>query len=444
MKLHSQNGKKIGIFGLGVTGMSVYEALLGIAEMIICYDDSRENIEQFIKTNNKNTIIDITDSTWHGLDKIVISPGVSHNHAIFKLAKKFNIQISSDIDLLYEENPNAEYVVVTGTNGKSTTTSLIYHILKTNGFDNYQLAGNIGIPALSLDKSDGYILELSSFQIDLLYNFAPNIAAILNITPDHLDRYENFQQYLQSKFKILKKADIKILGMDNDQTRTKYNELRALDKSSVISFASGHHCNIECNNNILYDNYFDIKQYQIPENKSLQGRHNQENIAASFAICRLLGVKGDDIINALSGFEGLKHRMQYVKTVNNVSFYNDSKATNSASAILALNSLRNIFWLAGGIYKEDSLDMFNSENLMNVKKIYLFGQSKDLFVKYFDGKIAYEECEALEDAVSKSYLDAKNSKEMASILLAPASASYDQFKNFAHRGDEFIKLVERI
>lgn len=442
MKLHSQKGKKIGIFGLGITGISVYQSLLDIANIIICYDDSHDNIEQFIKTYDRNVIVDINNPKWHTLDKIIISPGVKHSHAIFDIAKKYNIQISSDIDLLYEENPNAQYIAITGTNGKSTTTALIHHILKTNGL-HYQLAGNIGIPALSLEKSNGYILELSSFQIDLLHNFASNIAAILNITPDHLDRYNTFQEYQKSKFKILQKSEIKILGVDNIITQKKYEELKELENHNIISFSSNGISNIQCNNNVLYDNYFDMKEYTIPENASLKGRHNQENISASFAICRLIGVKGDDIINALYSFKGLKHRMQYVTTINNVSFYNDSKATNSAAAIFALNSLHNIFWLAGGIYKEKDLSMFDNTNLINVKKAYLFGQSKDLLIKYLDGKIMYEACNTLEDALSRSYLDAKNSKELVNILLAPACASYDQFKNFAHRGDEFIKLINR-
>lgn len=444
MKLYSQQGKKIGIFGLSVTGISVYKALVDIDVKLICFDDSKTNIDQFIKSYDREIITDICNEEWQNLDKIVVSPGISHNHKIFTIARKYDIPISSDIELLYEENPNAKYIVITGTNGKSTTAALTHHILTANGID-YKIGGNIGMPVLSLEKSNGYILELSSFQIELLKNFSPKIALILNITPDHLDRYQNFMEYQDAKFKILEGAAIIMLGMDNEITRKKYEHLISIEHRNILSFSCNEKSDIRCCDDYLYDNYFDNEKYQIPKHKYLKGVHNQENIAASIAICRMIGVRTKDIINTISSFKGLQHRMQYVKTIKNIHFYNDSKATNSAATIHALHSFNNIFWLAGGIYKEENLSMFNEKNLVNVKKAYFFGQSKDLFIKYFDRKIDYQECDTLEEAFYKAYQDAgDNNDKMCNILMSPACASYDQFKNFTHRGDEFIKLIEGI
>ncbi len=443
MKLNHQKGKKIGIFGLGLTGCSAFSALNEVTKTILCWDDSEVNRNKFISQFGSESLSDITDQAWQFLDKVVISPGVPPSHAIFSLIRKHNLLISSDIELLIEENPQSKIVVITGTNGKSTTTALIGHILHKAGFD-YHVGGNIGLPVLMLpEKAVGYVLELSSFQIDLIQNFNRFfISILLNITQDHLDRYGTFEEYSKAKFRAFQGNGIKIIGIDSDKSREFYAHLKKKGERKLIPISTGSsHDGISCNSERLVDNSFNHDTYDLPALNHLQGKHNQENIAVSFAACRSLGVEPLEIIEHISSFKGLKHRMQYLGTKNNISFYNDSKATNATSAACSLISLNNIFWLAGGIFKEKSLSPIDFA-LKNVKKAYLFGKDKLLFAKYLENKVEYTICMTMNEAFECAVKDAQLIKVGTNILLAPACASYDQFKNFEDRGNQFIELYD--
>ena len=189
----------------------------------------------------------------------------------------------------------------------------------------------------------------------------------------------------------------------------------------------------------MHDDFYDANSYKIPELYNLIGKHNKENIAAAYVICRSLGLKPNDIIDQLTSFQGLKHRMQNLRSKNNITYYNDSKATNASSAAASLASIQNIFWLAGGIFKEESLDPLE-KSLSNVKKAYLFGESSLLFSKYLKDKIDFELFSTMQEAFSKANIDAKKSNEHAYIVLAPACSSFDQFRNFKERGNKFIDL----
>ncbi|RTK93664.1 MAG: UDP-N-acetylmuramoyl-L-alanine--D-glutamate ligase [Rickettsiales bacterium] len=390
MKLISQAKQKIGIFGLGLTGQSVYEALLNIADLIICWDDSEKNRNAFSDNYNQNDLVDITCKSWLELDKIVISPGVPHIHPIFLLAKNHNILISSDIQLFLEENKNSKIVAITGTNGKSTTTALVGHLLKSNNYD-YHVGGNIGVPILQLPvNAQGYILELSSFQLDLLYNFNPDIAVLLNITPDHFDRYANFEAYVASKFKVFNGDGVKIISIDTPILKDFYFNLKAKYDKKVISISTNpSRYGIVCTSHTIKDNVVDKKKYDIPIFDNLLGNHNLENIAAAFAVCKMLGLTSQQIIRNLGNFQGLKHRMQYLGKKNHIKYYNDSKATNATSAAVALNTLSNIYWLAGGIFKEESFAPID-HGLASINRAYLFGKDKMLFAEYLENKVKYD------------------------------------------------------
>ena len=442
MKLKSQKGKKIGIFGLGLTGRSAFSALDKVAKTILCWDDLEANRNNFISQSGSQSLKDITEKDWQSLDKVIISPGVPQSHSIFLLIKKYNILISSDIDLFIEENPQSKIIAITGTNGKSTTTALIGHILNKAGLD-YHVGGNIGLPVLMLPQgAAGYVLELSSFQIDLLENFNPFISILLNITQDHLDRYGTFEEYSKSKFRAFQGDGIKIIGIDSDKSREFYNHLREEGERKLIPISSSSsNDGIICHSEQLLDNFFNRDAYALPELQYLKGKHNQENIAAAFAACRALGLAPLEIIESISSFNGLKHRFQYLGTKNNISFYNDSKATNATSAACSLVSLNNIFWLAGGIFKEKSLSPIDF-GLKNVKKAYLFGKDKLLFANHLENKIEYTICTTMKEAFECAIKDAQMIKENTNILLAPACASYDQFKNFEDRGNQFIELYD--
>jgi UDP-N-acetylmuramoylalanine--D-glutamate ligase len=445
MQLRLQKGKRIGIFGLGLTGISVYEALSGIAGKILCYDDSEKNTKQFAAKFGNDNILPLTDESWKKLDKLIISPGIPRTHPVFLFAEEHNIQISSDIELFYEENFDSEFIVITGTNGKSTTTALVSHILQEAGLD-YFTGGNIGVPVLSLPHGKkGYVLELSSFQIDLLVNFEPKITALLNITPDHLDHHGSFEEYAKVKSSILLRGGTRVISVDSQITAEIFRKLRNIGESNLIATSSINEIKegLSFFDKTLTDNFFDKKQYSGVVNPGLLGRHNQENIVAGFAICRALGVTGEQIISSTISFKGLDHRMQYVGAKKGINFYNDSKATNASAAASSMGSLENILWLAGGRFKEKTLAPLDGV-IGNITKAYLFGESKDIFADYLENKVTYQICNTMEEAFNSALRDAQDLTGERNMLLAPAASSQDQFKNFEERGRIFTELVAQV
>ncbi|AVP87670.1 UDP-N-acetylmuramoyl-L-alanyl-D-glutamate synthetase [Candidatus Phycorickettsia trachydisci] len=390
--------KKLGILGLGKTGKAAYEYLKDTADTVVCWDDNMPN---------QSTSLD--DDVWKSLDYIIASPGINlKGHKILELG----IPIIGDIDVLYLHNPDSIFIGITGTNGKSTTTALTSHI---SGFT---ACGNIGLPALKAPKSKGYVLEISSFQLDLIKFFKPKIAAILNISPDHLDRYGSMDNYITSKLSIAKNMDkdgYLLLNLDDSILSTYVND-----------FSHTNVCTFSLKNKTADFVYQDYES-------NLVGEHNKYNILASSAICKLLSAQ--QIEEKLKTFKGLSHRMEFVGKTNGISFYNDSKATNKESSQVALNALGNIFWLAGGRPKSGGIEGLD---LSNVQKAYFFGEARFAFGEYAKklGK-NYFIAETLDEALKCAIQDAKN----GNILLSPACSSFDQFQNFEDRGDYFKNLV---
>lgn len=457
----SQKHKNIGIVGLGKTGIAAWEVLNKVAK-VICYDQASSSRDAFTKIYGSDSLVSLSDLQWQNLDKILLSPGIPLSHDIVTMANSHNIPITSDIDLLFEEvrlrEPEAaNFIGITGTNGKSTTTALTGHILQSCGFD-YQVGGNIGFPVLAMRlDSKGYVLELSSFQLDLLNSFKAKIVVLLNITQDHLDRHNNMQGYIAAKKKIFNRMDkdsFAIISVDNEITKNIFLELQKENRTNVVPISIYEILNkgISICNNIIYDNIFEPITINLHNNNYLQGMHNQENIAASYAACRVIGARPEQIIAAIGLFKGLPHRMQYVGTVQklylnvptNINFYNDSKATNSMAASKSISSLDNIYWLAGGIAKEGGITELEPW-FYKIRKAYLFGQDKDLFASFLNGKVDYQICQDLTETFNSAFRDAmEDMGGIKNILLAPACASYDQFKNFEERGELFIKLYNAI
>lgn len=440
--------KKIGIYGLGKTGIAAYEALKNIAQLV-CYDDQGAIRERFVAHYGKEELIDLASSKWQEVDKIVLSPGVSLSHQIVKLAQNHNIPITSDIDLLFAECREASFVAITGTNGKSTTTALTAHIINSAGKD-YCIGGNIGFAPLSLPLyQEGYVLELSSFQLDLIQDFQPQVAVLLNITPDHLDRHGTMESYINAKKKIFAHMDkdgFAIIGVDNDITKLIANEYQFGATLVPISALQIQPQGVAIlPDNKIYDNIFTPLTITLPLNPALQGTHNRENIAASYAAARILGIEPSTIMQAIANFKGLPHRMQYVGSFGSLYFYNDSKATNAEAASKSIAALDNIYWLAGGIGKEGGIQTLKPY-FKKIVKAYLFGQDKELFAKTLTNKVNFQICDNLEQAFSKAVSDASLSATIGckNILLAPAAASYDQFENFEQRGNKFIALFKAI
>ncbi len=454
----SQKHKKIGIVGLGKTGIAAWEVLNKVAK-VICYDQAKSSRDAFTKIYGSDSLVSLSDLQWQNLDKILLSPGIPLSHDIVTIANSYNIPITSDIDLLFEEvrlreAEAANFIGITGTNGKSTTTALTGHILQSCGFD-YQVGGNIGFPVLAMRlDSKGYVLELSSFQLDLLNSFKAKIVVLLNITQDHLDRHNNMQGYIAAKKKIFDRIDkdsFAIISVDNEITKNISLELQKENRTNVVPISTYEILNkgVSICNNIIYDNIFEPITINFHNNNYLQGIHNQENIAASYAACRIIGVRPKQIVAAIELFKGLPHRMQYVGTIHSdhsskINFYNDSKATNDIAASKSISSLDNIYWLAGGVAKEGGIT--NLEPWFNkIHKAYLFGQDKELFASSLKGKVDFQICQDLTEAFNSAFRDAmEDIGGIKNILLAPACASYDQFKNFEERGELFIKLYNII
>lgn len=442
--MNSHTKQKIGIFGLGKTGISVYEELQGKCDVIV-YDDLKANRDIFEELYTNNSIAALSDSRWQNLDKIVLSPGIPLTHKIVGIAKNFNIPITSDIDLLFEKSKNLSFIAVTGTNGKSTTTSLISHILNSKGLD-YPVAGNIGVPTLQAKASkDGYILELSSFQLDLVKTFTAKIAILLNITPDHLDRHQDMTGYIAAKSKIFDRMDkdsYAVINIDNDYCREIFMLLQQEQRIKLIPFSVTKilENGISVVDDKINDN--DIS-YELSFNKNLQGTHNYENIAASYAVAKIIGVEAKKILESISSFQSLPHRMQYIGSINNISFYNDSKATNAISAVQSIKALDNIYWLAGGIPKEGGIEEIKPY-FSKIKKAYFYGQAKEIFANTAKNIVDFVICDNLEQAFDLAYKDAVgDNAEVKNILLAPSCSSYDQLKNFEERGELFMKLSKR-
>lgn len=448
LSLEFLRDKRVGVVGMGVTGMAAFDAAVPFAHSVICYDDNTSQLaDEYFSLYEK-----LDSPAWLNVDLIIMSPGCPTTypapHPIYLIAKQNNIPICSDIDLLYQAQADKSFIAVTGTNGKSTTVSLIHHILQSNAQD-FALAGNIGTPVLSCDEYDGYVLELSSFQLDITSQLHPHIAAILNITPDHLDRHGTMEEYIAAKrqiFRNMEAGDSLILGIDNEYLYALYLELKAQSVAfNLLPFSTNK---IEPGifsviDNKLHDNLVTNGQYDLSRNASLQGRHNSENIAASILASLSYGLKIDDILQTLPDYSGLPHRMQFLGKNSGVQFYNDSKATNIESCIPALQSFENIYWLAGGISKSADFSFLESK-LKNVTHGFFFGKSSEqLAIMAENIGLVYSLYDSMEEASVAAAEMAINDAQPAIVLLSPACSSFDQFDNFMHRGRVFTDLVKK-
>jgi UDP-N-acetylmuramoylalanine--D-glutamate ligase len=469
-KLEQYKNKAIGIIGAGVTGRSVIEAFdKAGADKIYVWEDNPGIETNSIKTSFSELIFTKDLAAWRECVLIVPSPGVVINGenapAVIRQAREQAAQIISDIDLLYNTLSDKKYIGITGTNGKSTVTSLIAHILGTAGLD-YQAGGNIGRPALALDaEKPGYVLELSSFQLDLTEALRLDIALILSITPDHLDRYNSFEGYIEAKAKIaklLKPGGVLVINADNPGCRKLYNNLprEVIEKINITRV----HCSSSNSDGVSLFPATGVNNHKYLKLEDRTGatgedhnlffedfnlKSNPENLASSYAVTTRLSVNFDNFYNALTSFTGLSHRMEFVGRYKNIKFINDSKATNLAAVTQALSSYKNIYWLAGGVLKDKEFETLQ-KYLTNTLGAYFFGRHGQVLKSYFENYITCNAFQDLSEAFNFAVFEAKNSyseetnnSEEICILLSPAGASFDQFKNFEHRGDYFKTLCRQ-
>jgi UDP-N-acetylmuramoylalanine--D-glutamate ligase len=380
-------------------------------------------------------------------------------HWTVKAARASGVEIIGDIEIFARERmthaPNTPFIAVTGTNGKSTTTALIAHILRHFGHD-VQLGGNIGRAILTLDEPAPdrfHVIEMSSFQIDLTPTLKPTVGVMLNVTPDHIDRHGTIENYAAVKERVVQGAEVAAVGIDDEfalaMLQRRIQAGLAIVFSAKKSIAPGYSLlddTIICSNREALA----VKLASLRGVASLRGRHNAQNALGAIAAVRecfnWLGRSSDaDWQAALSSFPGLPHRMEEIGRTGNVLFVNDSKATNADSTEKALLTFpRDVFWIVGGRPKAGGIAPLE-RYFGGVAKAYLIGESSDDFARTLEGKVAYERSGTLDAAVSAAARDAKSSSGAEPIvLLSPACASYDQFRNFEVRGDHFRRAVEAL
>lgn len=441
--------KYYGILGLARSGYATIQFCIDKQIKFIAWDDNEQTRQRAQECFSNLSLIEPNNEEWTKIDILIISPGIPTTfpkpHKLIPVLKKHHIPIICDIELFYRYHHQARFIGITGTNGKSTTTSLIGHVLKTNDLTT-SIGGNIGTGVFSLPEYDAdgtYVIETSSYQLELLDQTHFNIAILLNITPDHLDRHGNMENYIAAKCKIFthqNKHDLAILSIDNPITNKIHQKLIA---QQIIGKIVAISTKIILENGIsVIDNnlYVDGIAHNLPEFTYLKGEHNNENIAAAIATALFIGIELPYIIQSISSFHGLDHRLQYIGRSNQIIFYNDSKATNAESTEKALNSFPgNIYWIAGGVAKEGGITLLQPL-FHKIKYAFLIGRDSKQLAQTLENKVPYIIAETLENAFNQAVKIAQNDAQQSIILLSPACASLDQWKSFEERGEAFKNL----
>jgi UDP-N-acetylmuramoylalanine--D-glutamate ligase len=445
-------GKTAAVLGLARTGRSVCRALGESGARVWAWDDDPERRSAAAAAGIP--IVDLGICNWQRIDRLVLSPGIPlthpRPHRLVRRAQEHGVPVVGDLELLVENQPERRIVGITGTNGKSTTTALIAHLLR--GCERgAQLGGNIGLPILDLwptPVDDVYVLELSSFQLELSDHLRCAVAVILNVTPDHLERHGSLAGYVRAKRRILRnqrESDWAVLGVDDDHGRDLYQELAHQGRQRALPVAVGRAVDsgVYVIDGLLFD-AIDGHAERVADLRpitSLRGAHNWQNAAAAYGVVRALGVAPAAIAAALPQFSGLAHRLEPVATIDGVQFVNDSKATNPEAAARALASFEDIYWIAGGRPKAGGLDAVLPW-LDRVRHAYLIGEAAESFGRALAGRVPCTESGDLANAVRQaaSAAGAQRTKSPV-VLLAPACASFDQFRDFEDRGETFRRLV---
>jgi UDP-N-acetylmuramoylalanine--D-glutamate ligase len=452
---HSFKNKKVALFGLARSGLACAEALRLGGAQVFAWDDSEAAVDA-AKAQNL-PVSDLHGINFQTLDCLVLSPGVPLTHPephwMIVKAKASGLEIIGDTEVFQREvrGTGARIVAITGTNGKSTTTALIGHIFKVFGRD-VDVGGNIGTAVFLMRppvKDRIYVLELSSFQIDLMPSLKPDVGILINLTPDHLDRHGTMENYAAIKARMFLKqnaTDTAMIGVDDEWCAEIAMNIKNGVTVRVVSVVHEIEEGVSAVDGILRDwqNGKEVARIDLRSMPALKGAHNWQNACMAYGAARALGLSVAEITKAMESFPGLAHRMQEVGCLGHVPFINDSKATNADAAAKALASFENIFWIAGGIAKAGGIEPLASF-FPRIEKAYLIGEAADAFAKTLAGKVPYELCGTLDKAVFASARDAVISeKKNAVVLLSPACASFDHYRNFEIRGDAFVKLVSEL
>ncbi|WP_269930394.1 UDP-N-acetylmuramoyl-L-alanine--D-glutamate ligase [Aminobacter sp. HY435] len=452
----SFQGKRVALFGLGGSGIATARALAQGGADVLAWDDNPESVsraaEEGIATG------DLRGADWAGISSFVLSPGVPLTHPkphwTVELARGAGVEVIGDVELFARERiataPSAPFIAITGTNGKSTTTALTAHILRSAGRDT-QMGGNIGRAVMTLDPPQPdrhYVVECSSYQIDLAPSINPTAGILLNLTPDHLDRHGTMQHYASIKERLVAGSETAIIGVDDIYCAQIADRLERVGKQVVriskrLPLTDGYFADGTDLMEAIDGRYSRIAF--LEGIGSLRGQHNAQNALAAVAACLKVGLDLGEIQAGLETFPGLEHRMEQVARKGNVLFVNDSKATNADAAAPALSSFPRIYWIAGGLPKEGGIEPLRSL-FPRIARAYLIGEAAPAFSATLGEAVPYEISGTLAAAVEHAAEDAAKDESGAEVvvLLSPACASFDQFKNFEIRGEAFRQAVNAI
>jgi UDP-N-acetylmuramoylalanine--D-glutamate ligase len=451
-------GRKVAVFGLGGSGLAAASALLAGGADVIAFDDDAASVAKAKSAGIP--IADLRGADWSRIAALILAPGVPLTHPaphwVVQLAKKAGVEVIGDIELFCRERrlraPNAPFVAITGTNGKSTTTALVAHLAAAAGMD-VQLGGNIGTAILSLTPPRAgrvHVIECSSYQIDLAPSLDPSIGILINLTEDHLDRHGTMQNYAAVKERLVAGVPAQgtaVVGVDDEWCQTIAARLAQAGKP-VVPISVRRRLS-----DGLYVEDGRIMRASVAEASlvaalggigSLRGLHNAQNAACASAAALALGLTPEAIQAGLRSFPGLAHRMEEVGRRGAVLFVNDSKATNADSAAQALACFSDVFWIAGGKPKTGGIESLRSF-FPRIRKAYLIGEAAEQFAATLGAEVPHEIVGTLEKAVSAAARDAAESSAAEPVvLLSPACASFDQYRNFEVRGDAFRALVQAL
>jgi len=448
-------GRTVALFGLGSSGRATAHALLAGGAKVAAWDDNPD--ARANASAEGVPIVDLSSADWSTYAALVLAPGVPLTHPAphwtVEKARAAGIEVIGDVELFCRERaavaPEAPFVAITGTNGKSTTTALLAHLLRSAGRD-VAMGGNIGTPILALPEpapARVHVIEMSSFQIDLTPSLAPTVGVLLNLTPDHLDRHGTMEHYAAIKERLVAASHYPIVGHDDEYCRQIAQRLRQRSgEPDVFSVIASLDDAWSANGSRLICDAawagFKGPFADLAGIGSLRGSHNAQNALAACIAALRLGVQQDQLGPALATFPGLPHRMEEVGRAGRVIYINDSKATNADSTEKALAAFpSDIFWIAGGRPKEGGITSLRSY-FPRIAKAYLIGEAAEAFASTLGSTVPYEISGTLEAALSAATRDAaQSSGREPVVLLSPACASYDQFKNFEQRGDTFRQLV---
>lgn len=452
-------GRTVAVFGLGRSGRATCAALAAGGAAVAAWDDSAKARDAFVEGGG--VLVDLGKADWSEFAALVLAPGVPLTHPephwTVKRATNAGVPVIGDIELFARERdahcPKSPFVAITGTNGKSTTTALLAHVLRNAGRD-VAMGGNIGVAVLELAspaENRVHVIELSSYQIDLMPTLKPTIGALLNVSPDHIDRHGTFERYAAIKERVLVHAELALVGLDDDATSaiaTRYVS-RGPARCMPVATDQEPQYGVACSGTAITVRSAPEAELEpladIDGIPTLRGRHNLQNAAFAAIAAHRLGLDRDAIQQGLETFPGLRHRMENVGRLGRVLFVNDSKATNADSADKALSSFdRDIYWIAGGRRKEGGIEPLRPW-FSRIARAYLIGECADNFAATLTGTVPFEVCGTLDRAAAAAARDAARSQAAAPVvLLSPACASFDQYPSFEVRGDAFCAILARL